>query len=150
MKKSILKMALIGAPIGVFVTTAIVIFISLGIGDGFFYPVVPQMAQCYGNELNAVVIQTLCSALMGASIGAANIVWKSDRLGLLMQTIIHFVIICGVYVAVAYACFWMEHSAWAVAGYVMTFAIIYAIIWIVLFVRIKLKLKKLNEKVAQG
>lgn len=150
MKKSILKMALIGAPVGVFVTTVIVIIISLVIGDGEFYPVVPQMAQFYGNELNAVAVQTLCSSLMGASIGAASIVWKSDRLGLLMQTIIHFAIICGVSVAVAYVCFWMEHSAWAAVGYVMTFAIIYAIIWVVQFIGIKIKLKKLNEKVAQG
>lgn len=149
MVKILLKRALIGAPFGVLLTKVLAIVISIGIGDGIYYPIVPEMAQCFGNELNAVIIQTLVTALMGAAFCASSVIWNSDRLGLLMQTIIHFVIICGVYVAVAYVCFWMEHNVWSVAGYVIMFAAIYAVIWIVQYVGIKRKINKMNEIVAK-
>lgn len=150
MKKLILKRALFGILIGINVTLLITIVISVCIGDGNFYFVVPEMAQCYGNEMNAVIIQTICSALMGAVMGISTVIWGVERISLLLQTIIHFVIICGAYVAVAYVCFWMEHNAWSVAGYVMMFAIVYAVIWIVQYIGIKKKLKKLNQRVAEG
>ena len=43
MKKRILCRALIGAPIGLAISTAITIFSSLIYGDGNYYPVVPAL-----------------------------------------------------------------------------------------------------------
>ena len=43
MKKRILCRALIGAPIGLAISTAITIFSSLIYGDGNYYPVVPVL-----------------------------------------------------------------------------------------------------------
>ena len=60
MKKKILLYALIGAPVGVTVGTVITILISLTAGDGNFYPVVPSLIEKCGNELNAVIVQTVC------------------------------------------------------------------------------------------
>ena len=45
MKKRILCRALIGAPIGLAISTAITIFSSLIYGDGNYYPVVPALVE---------------------------------------------------------------------------------------------------------
>ena len=49
MKKRILCRALIGAPIGLAISTAITIFSSLIYGDGNYYPVVPALVEQCGN-----------------------------------------------------------------------------------------------------
>ena len=59
MKKRILCRALIGAPIGLAISTAITIFSSLIYGDGNYYPVVPALVEQCGNEINAVVAQMI-------------------------------------------------------------------------------------------
>ena len=66
MKKRILCRALIGAPIGLAISTAITIFSSLIYGDGNYYPVVPALVEQCGNEINAVVAQMIASLLYGA------------------------------------------------------------------------------------
>ena len=53
MKKRILCRALIGAPIGLAISTAITIFSSLIYGDGNYYPVVPALVEQCGNEINS-------------------------------------------------------------------------------------------------
>ena len=67
MKKRILCRALIGAPIGLAISTAITIFSSLIYGDGNYYPVVPALVEQCGNEINAVVAQMIASLLYGAA-----------------------------------------------------------------------------------
>lgn len=54
---------LIGAPIGLALSTIITIAISLTVGDGRFYAVVSELIADCGTEINAVLLQTVCSLL---------------------------------------------------------------------------------------
>ena len=122
MKKRILCRALIGAPIGLAISTAITIFSSLIYGDGNYYPVVPALVEQCGNEINAVVAQMIASLLYGAVWAGASVIWEMDD--------------------------WRKHS---IAGVVVYFAIfigIYVGIWITLYSRAKREVTKLNEKVS--
>ena len=76
MKKRILCRALIGAPIGLAISTAITIFSSLIYGDGNYYPVVPALVEQCGNEINAVVAQMIASLLYGAVWAGASVIWE--------------------------------------------------------------------------
>ena len=48
-------------------STIITILISLTVGDGRFYPVMPELIADCGGELNAVMLQTALSMLYGAA-----------------------------------------------------------------------------------
>ena len=73
MKKKVILRSLIGAPIGLSISFIITLIISVIINKGEYYPVVPQLTALCGNELNAVVIQTICSLLYGAAFGGASV-----------------------------------------------------------------------------
>ena len=54
MKKTVMIRCLIGASIGLTISTMITIAVSLAIGDGHFYAVVPELIEDCGTEINAV------------------------------------------------------------------------------------------------
>ena len=89
MKKKVILRSLIGAPIGLSISFIITLIISVIINKGEYYPVVPQLTALCGNELNAVVIQTICSLLYGAAFGGASVIWEIENWSLLKQTVIH-------------------------------------------------------------
>ena len=78
MKKKILMRGLFGLPTGIAIGFVITLIISICIGNGSFYPVTPELIDATGNELNAVILQTVLCAIMGAGFAAASIVWELD------------------------------------------------------------------------
>ncbi|MDD6394821.1 MAG: DUF3021 domain-containing protein [Firmicutes bacterium] len=146
MKKAILR-GLIGFPIGVTIGYSITIVISLIFAEGYYSPAVPSMIEMCGSEINAVLIQFLLCGLMGFIFAAGSVVWESEKLSLLAQTAINFVIVTGTMLPVAYICHWMEHSIAGLLQYVAIFAIIYVTIWITQYISYKIRIRKINKKI---
>lgn len=78
MKKKVIIRCLIGAPIGLALSTIITIAISLTLGDGHYYAVVPELIADCGTEINAVLLQAICSLLYGAAGAGASLIWEID------------------------------------------------------------------------
>ena len=110
MKKKVAIRCLIGAPIGVAINTIITIAISLIVGDGRFYAVVPELIADCGTEINAVLLQTICSLLYGAAWAGASIIWEVDNWSILRQTTTHLIICSLCTFPIAYFMRWMNHS----------------------------------------
>ena len=138
--------ALIGAPIGLAISTIIAILDSWYIGDGKFYAVVPELAADLGSEIGAVTIQMLCSLLYGAAFAGASVIWDTDW-SLTKMTAIHFLICSAATFPIAYLLRWMEHSASGVLIYFGQFLAIYIAIWIASYARLKRSINALNKKV---
>lgn len=147
MKKRILGRALLGAPIGLAISTAITIFASLIYGDGNYYPVVPALVEQCGNEINAVMAQMIASLLYGAVWAGASVIWEMDDWSLLRQTVTHLIVGSLATFPVAYLMYWMKHSISGFVGYFAIFIGIYIVIWITIYNRTKREITKLNEKV---
>ena len=146
MKKMILRRCLAGAPIGLAISTAITIIISLNIGDGKYYAVTPEMTADCGSEIMAVVIQALCSMLYGAAFSGASLVWNTDW-SLTKMTAVHFLICSAATFPTAYLMRWMEHSVGGVLLYFVQFVVIYVIIWIISYMATKRKIEAFNKKI---
>ena len=86
MKKKLIFRCLIGAPLGLALSTLITVFISLTVGDGNYYAVVPSLIGDCGSELNAVLLQTVCSLLYGAAWAGASLIREKEDRSLLRQT----------------------------------------------------------------
>ncbi len=145
MWKNVVKRCLLGAPIGVMISTLITICISYAIGDGVFYPVVPELAESMGSEINAVMFQFCLSLLYGALCAGASAVWEVERWSLLRQTVIHFLIISVAMLPVAYFTRWMSHDVPGVLRYFGIFIGVYVLIWAAQYFPMKYRVKKLNE-----
>ena len=144
MKKKVILRSLIGAPIGLSISFIITLIISVIINKGEYYPVVPQLTALCGNELNAVVIQTICSLIYGAAFGGAS---DMENWSLLKQTVIHCLIISVSMLPIAYCMYWMPHNFWGIAGYIAIFFFIYFFIWFSQYFAMKKRIQEFNNKV---
>ena len=138
--------ALVGAPIGLAISTVITILISLSKGGGKYYAVVPELTADLDSEIGAVTIQALCSMLYGAAFAGASVIWDSDW-NLTKMTVVHFLICSAATFPIAYLMRWMEHSAGGILKYFGIFLAIYVVIWIIQYMRIKKNISALNKKV---
>ena len=147
MKKKVILRSLIGAPIGLSISFIITLIISVIINKGEYYPVMPKLTALCGNELNAVVIQTVCSLIYGAAFGGASVIWDMENWSLLKQTVIHCLIISVSMLPIAYCMYWMAPNFWGIAGYIAIFFFIYCFIWFSQYFAMKKRIQEFNNKV---
>lgn len=120
-KKQLLIRGLIGAAVGFFICYFITIITSVIIGNGEFYPVVPQAIELFGTELNAVIAQTIISMIYGAILSGTSVIWTIDRWSLIKQTITHLLIYSTATIPVAYFLYWMPHNVISILIYYSDF-----------------------------
>ena len=145
MKKELLFRLFIGFLGGVVLSYFITIAISLIIGDGNYYPCVPGSTERFGNEVTAVEIQTVLSAILGAGFAGCSLIWEKDEWSLLKQTGIYFSIASVLMMTVAYVCEWMEHSVKGVLSYFGIFLGIFIVVWLVRYMIWKVRISKIKE-----
>ena len=147
MKKTILLRSLLGAALGLAVNAVITIMISLAVGDGSYYAVVPRLADHLGGELNAVIFQAVLSMVYGAVFGGASLIWEKDDWSILRQTLTHLALCSLATFPVAYFCLWMPHSVLGALVYFGIFFSVYLVIWVSQYGAMKKRVRQLNEKV---
>ena len=149
MKKKIIMRGLFGLPTGIAIGFVITLIISACIGNGSFYPVTPELIDTMGNELNAVILQTVRCAIMGVGFAAASVIWELDSWSLAKQSGVYFMIISVVMLPIAYVTNWMKHTILGVLSYVAIFAAIFVVVWLSQYLLWKRKIKKMNALVSK-
>ena len=147
MKTKVFLLCGAGALFGVALSTIITILISLTVGDGLFYAVVPELIADCGGELNAVMLQTALSMLYGAAWAGAALIWKQDRWSLTRQTVTHLIICSAATFPVAWLCRWMRHDAVGAALYFGIFFAVYALIWLGQYLGIRRRVREMNREI---
>lgn len=146
MRKEILKRCLFGAPIGLAIGTIITIIISLTVGDGKFYAVVPSLITDMGSEINAVIFQTVLSMLYGAAWAGASVVWDAEGWSLLKMTLVHLGVTSVATFPVAYFARWMPNTLAGILIYIGIFLFIYTGIWLSQYSAMKKRVQEMNAK----
>lgn len=149
MKKKIIKRSILGFPLGITMGYVITILISFGWANGYYTPCVPELISIMGNEINAVILQTVLCGILGTGFAASSIIWEMDNWSIVKQTGIYFSIISVILLPVAYFSYWMEHSVVGFLFYFGIFTLIFVIIWIIQFVIGKHNVGRMNEKLFQ-
>lgn len=149
MKKKTIRRGLFGLPIGIAIGFVITLIISARVGDGSFYPVAPELIGTMGNELNAVILQTILCAILGAGFAAASVIWELDSWSLAKQSGIYFLIISIIMLPVAYFTNWMKHSLAGVLSYAGIFTAIFVVVWISQYLLWKRNITRMNAFVSE-
>lgn len=145
MKKTIILRCALGFPIGITIGQFISIIISLIWAEGYYVPCVPELVGSMGNEINAVIFQTLLCGLLGIGFSASSVIWEIEHWGITKQTGIYFVVVSFIMMPVAYFTYWMEHSVFGFLKYFGIFALIFAIVWVIQFSIGRRNVRKINE-----
>ena len=147
MKKKMMKRMWIGLPVGIAMGYIITLIISACIGDGAFYPVAPEFAEKMGNELNAVILQTVLCGVIGVGFAAASVIWELDSWSLAKQSGVYFLVIGIILLPIAYVTNWMQHSVVGFLSYIGIFAGIFFAAWLSQYLCWKKRIKKMNDRV---
>lgn len=150
MKNQIVKRGLVGFPVGIAIGFVITLIISACIRDGSYYPVTPELIGSMGNELNAVILQTVLCGIMGSGFAMASVIWDIDSWSLAKQSAIYFLIACIIMFPIAYIANWMKHSIAGVLSYVCIFIVIFVVVWITQYLCWKRKIKRMNDCFKKG
>ena len=145
MKKRLILQGLLGFPLGIAIGFVITILISICVGDGSFYPVTPELMETMGNELNAVILQTVLCGVMGSGFAMASVIWEMDSWSLARQSGIYFSVACIIMLPIAYFTNWMKHSVGGVLAYIGVFVVIFLTVWLIQYYAWKRKIKKMND-----
>jgi len=147
MTKEVLKRCLFGAPIGIAIGVIITIIISMTLGDGRYYAVVPELVTVMGSEISAVILQTVLCMVYGAAWAGASVVWDAEGWSLLKMTLVHLAVASVATFPIAYVARWMPHTLTGILMYIGIFLFIYAGIWVSQYSAMKKRVKELNEKI---
>lgn len=147
MKKKVILRGLFGLPVGIAIGFVITLLISICIGDGSFYPVTPELIQTMGNQLNAVILQTILCAILGVGFAMASVIWEIDSWSLAKQSGIYFAIACAVMFPISYVANWMPHSIAGILSYAGIFAVIFVLVWLIQYFVWKRKVRRMNERI---
>lgn len=150
MKKKVLLRCLLGAPLGLAISTTITIVISLTVGDGNYYPVVPELAAACKSEVSAVLLQAIFSLLYGAAWAGASAIWEMENWSLLRQTVTHLVICSLATFPVAYLMRWMKHTTGGILLYFGIFWVIYLVVWLSQYAAMKKRVAAINQKIREN
>ena len=105
----------------------------------------PELAVAMGNEINAIVLQTILCGLLGMGFAASSLIWEIEHWGITKQTAIYFLIVSVIMMPIAYLTYWMEHSLVGFLRYFGIFALIFAIVWVIQFTIGRKNIRKMNE-----
>lgn len=147
MKKNMIQRGFLGIPLGIAIGFAITVIISICIGDGSFYPVNPILIEKMGNELRAIVLQTVLWSIVGAGCAMASVIWEIDSWSLTKQSVIFFAVICIIVFPISYFANWMPRSIGGVLSYVGIFTAIFSLNCLIQHYVWKSKIKEINDVV---
>lgn len=145
MSKKIIGLGFSGFFVGVVIGYAISLIQSAIVGNGNFYPVAPDFMTACGTELSATVIQFFLTGILGVFISISSTLFYTNKLNLLIQTVLHFLITTTATSLVAFICRWIPYSAAGVIIWFAIFFVIYAIIWIAYMIAAKKSIAQINK-----
>lgn len=146
MKKKIILRGVIGIPTGITIGYLITIIVSLIWGKGYYSPCVPELILVMGNEINAVILQTILCALLGVAFAASSVIWEMEYWSIAKQTGIYFFITSMVMMPTAWFLYWMEHTITGFLSYTGIFVMIFIFVWLTQYCMNMRDIKKINAK----
>ena len=148
MLKRVLKLALIGFVIGIFIGDGIALLTGMS-SDGELHMVTQKLLDMAGgNAIGAIILQSLFSGLYGAVCFAGIMLHDIDRMPLTAAAVTHCLAIVIAFYPMAFFLGWTNDvfSALIMSGMQI---VAYFIIWLVLYIHYKSQVKKLNEQLRQ-
>lgn len=146
MIKNIVKRALLGFPLGVFVGYTVTVFLSLFFNPGAYLSAEPGLIAILGGEVPAVVAQYFLSGLLGAGFAAGTLIWEMETWSITRRTAAHLLLTSVLMFPIAYLTYWMPHTLLGILQYILIWLVLYALIWVWQYLAWMRKVQAINRK----
>lgn len=144
--KTVIKLAVIGALLGMVICTAITLITSFFSESGKLLFCAPELIKIIGGYPLAVAFELAVSALYGALVVGASVVYDIDEWSVLKSTVIHCAITLCSYYLTGFVLRWFSIADVKENLIMLTvFAVIYFLIWLINYIKYKSQIKQFNE-----
>lgn len=145
MFKKIVFRGCLGFVFGAFLSEFLGLVSSAIYGKGDYNPISSYLLGLCGNEIFSAWIMFLLSGLMGLLYGSTSLIFESEKLNIVNQTLLHSVINGPIMFSIAWVCNWMHHSKLGIIVFLVEYIIVYVVIWLSFYLTYKRKVKEVNE-----
>lgn len=129
------------------ITCVLQIIVTVIYGETQFIPLLPEYMAHFSNPYLAMLVQHVFIGLTSASFGAGSVIFELERLSLLVQSILYYIVTSLVWIPIS--CFW-----WGLHKYPQTlvtvgvsYAVSYAISWIVQYRLCRRNIEEINQRI---
>lgn len=150
MKHIFIKRALLGIPLGISIGYIISIIFSLIFANGYYGAVHPELAQTFGNEINAVIIQAMLWGIIGFVYSGFSVIWEKDDWSLTKQTVAVFLAYMLPMIVIGYILKWFTFNILEIFSFVLIFSLIFTLIWIFAYWKLKKDINAINKKIKRN
>ncbi|MDE5873379.1 MAG: DUF3021 domain-containing protein [Lachnospiraceae bacterium] len=124
------------------ITAVIYFFITVGRD---FVPLLPEYRERFDNDTQALIVQLMLIGCMSAALGGGSVIMEMERLSLLAQSIIYFVLASVVWISVGCYCWCIYKYPQALASTIISYVGSYVICWVIQYKLCKKNIEKINR-----
>lgn len=143
MKKEIRQRIIVGGFTGLIICQIVLVFISLGIGNGSFIAVSPNFKELIKHEVIAFILQNIGFAFIGITFALCGLFFEIARWSMLKQYATHFIITSTVWVPIVFT-IWTPESISNVIILIFNFTLTYFITWSIQYKVSKRDIERIN------
>lgn len=114
--------------------------------DPDFLPMLPEYAAHFSSDLLALLVQCCLIGLCSAMFGAGSILMELERLSLLTQSILYFIITTAIWFPVSCFCWGLQKYPSSIIGVGFSYTISYIISWIFQYRSCKHDVEQINQQ----
>lgn len=125
------------------------IIIMAAVDKPDFMPIVPDFAARFSSETMALLVQWILIGITSATFGFWSIIMEHERIGLLFQSILYFVLTAIVWIPVAVLCWGLGENISSFITIVTSYLLSYIISWIIQYRNCKDSINQINRKLEE-
>lgn len=125
------------------------IIIMVAVNKPDYIPIVPDYAARFSSGTMALLVQWILIGLTSAAFGFWSIIMEYERIGLLLQSILYFVLTAIVWIPVAIFCWDLGENVYSFISIITSYLISYIITWTIQYRSCKDSIKQINQKLEE-
>lgn len=129
--------------------TLVILCLFLCCIEGDYVPLLPEFVSRFDNTAEAFAVQLVLIGISSASLGAGSVVMEMERLSLLTQSLIYFMITGFVWGLVGCYCWGLHKYPLTMFGVGISYMVSYTISWIIQYRICKKSVEEINRKITE-
>lgn len=114
-----------------------------------FIPILPDFAARFSSETMALLVQWILIGISSAAFGFWSIIMEFERISLLLQSVLYFLLTAMVWIPVSILCWDLGKDIFSFITIVTSYLISYVITWIIQYRNCKDSINQINKKLEE-
>lgn len=111
-------------------------------------PVLPEFGAHFPDMAQAVLAQCLLIGVGSAAFGAGSVIMELEKIGLIVQSVLYFVLTAAVWIPIACICWGIHKYSSALVTVLVSYMVSYAISWAVQLKICKKNVEEINARLS--